>query len=65
MFMAPTTTLKPTGDHRRVFDMERAKSHGFQPQISIEEGVKETIDWYLKNKSMADSGKDVFKLLEK
>ena len=58
-------TSKPTGDHRRVFDMERAKSHGFQPQISIEEGVKETIDWYLKNKSMADSGKDVFKLLEK
>ena len=58
-------TSKPTGDHRRDFDMERAKSHGFQPQISIEEGVKETIDWYLKNKSMADSGKDVFKLLEK
>ena len=58
-------TSKPTGDHRRVFDMERAKSHGFQPRISIEEGVKETIDWYLKNKSMADSGKDVFKLLEK
>lgn len=58
-------TSKPTGDHRRVFDMERAKSHGFYPQISIEEGVKETIEWYLKNKSMADSGKDVFKLLEK
>ena len=56
---------KPTGDHRRVFDMERAKSHGFYPQISIEEGVKETIEWYLENKSMADSGKDVFKLLEK
>ena len=58
-------TSKPTGDHRRVFDMERAKSHGFYPQISIEEGVKETIEWYLENKSMADSGKDVFKLLEK
>ena len=58
-------TSKPTGDHRRVFDMERAKSYGFQPQISIEEGVKETIQWYLKNKDMADSGKDVFKLLGK
>jgi len=58
-------TSKPTGDHRRVFDMERAKSYGFQPQISIEEGVKETIQWYLENKAVADSGKDVFKLLEK
>ena len=58
-------TSKPTGDHRRVFDMERAKSYGFQPQISIEEGVKETIQWYLKNKEKADSGKDVFKLLGK
>jgi GDP-L-fucose synthase len=58
-------TSKPTGDHRRVFDMERANSYGFQPQISIEEGVKETIQWYLKNKEKADSGKDVFKLLGK
>ena len=58
-------TSKPTGDHRRVFDMERAKSYGFRPQISIEEGVKETIQWYLENKTMADSGKDVFKLLER
>jgi len=56
---------KPTGDHRRVFDMERAKSYGFEPLISIEAGVKETIQWYLENKTMADSGKDVFKLLGK
>lgn len=58
-------TSKPTGDHRRVFDMSRAKSYGFEPKISIEEGIKETIHWYLKNKTMADSGKDVFKLLGK
>tara|TARA_R110002020_G_scaffold11386_15_gene42982 strand:+ start:23 stop:994 length:972 start_codon:yes stop_codon:yes gene_type:complete len=58
-------TSKPTGDHRRVFDMDRAKSYGFKPLISIEAGVKETIQWYLENKTMADSGKDVFKLLGK
>jgi GDP-L-fucose synthase len=58
-------TSKPTGDHRRVLDTERVKSYGFEPQISIEEGVKETIQWYLENKTMADSGKDVFKLLGK
>tara|TARA_Y100001973_G_C5192456_1_gene331872 strand:- start:1262 stop:2233 length:972 start_codon:yes stop_codon:yes gene_type:complete len=58
-------TSKPTGDHRRVFDMSRARSYGFEPQISIEEGIRETIEWYLENKKKADLGKDVFKLLEK
>ena len=33
-------TSKPTGDRRRVLDMERAKSYGFEPQISIEEESK-------------------------
>ena len=56
---------KPTGDPRRVFDMTRAKKHGFAPTISIEDGVKETIEWYLANKELADAGKDVFKLLGK
>lgn len=55
---------KPKGDPRRVFDMSRAKSHGFTPKISIEEGLKETIEWYLENKQMADGGVDVFKSLK-
>jgi GDP-L-fucose synthase len=58
-------TSKPTGDPRRVFDMSRANSYGFTPQISIEDGINETIEWYLANKEFADSGKDIFKLLEK
>jgi len=56
-------TSKPTGDPRRVFDMTRAKSYGFEPEISIEEGVKDTIEWYLNNKNIADLGKDVFNSL--
>ena len=56
-------TSKPTGDPRRVFDMTRTKSYGFEPEISIEEGIKETIEWYLDNKESADAGKDVFKSL--
>ena len=56
---------KPTGDPRRVFDMTRAKLHGFEPLITIEDGIKETIEWYLKNKSDADTKKDVFKYLQK
>ena len=56
---------KPTGDPRRVFDMTRAHSYGFYPEISIEEGVQDTIRWYLLNTNQADMGKDVFKLMGK
>ena len=58
-------TTKPKGDPRRVFDMTRAKELGFEPEISIEQGLKETIEWYLENKQFADTGIDVFKSLEK
>jgi len=57
-------TSKPTGDPRRVFDITRASQLGFEPQISIEEGVRDTIKWYLKNKELADGGKDVFAALD-
>lgn len=43
-------TTKPAGDARRLMDMSRAKSYGFECQISIEDGIKETIDWYIANK---------------
>lgn len=42
-------TTKPAGDAKRLMDMTRAASYGFTPQISIEDGIKETIEWYLKN----------------
>ncbi len=58
-------TTKPKGDPKRLFDMSRAKSLGFEPQISIEDGIAETIKWYLKNKHFADTGIDVFKSLDK
>jgi len=41
---------KPKGDKRRLMDMTRAKSYGFECKISLEDGVKETIEWYLNNK---------------
>lgn len=43
-------TSKPKGDAKRLMDMTRAKSHGFETQVSLEEGIKETIDWYIQNK---------------
>lgn len=42
-------TTKPKGDAKRLMDMSRAHTYGFQSQISIEQGIKETIAWYVKN----------------
>jgi GDP-L-fucose synthase len=42
---------KPEGQLRRVSNIKRAKKEiGFVPEISLEKGLKETIDWYIKNK---------------
>jgi len=53
-------TSKPSGDKKRLMDISRARSIGFAPQISIEEGIKETMDWYLKNKNIVDKRYNVF-----
>ncbi len=37
---------KPSGDKKRLMDVSRAKSLGFEPQISLEEGIKSTMTWY-------------------
>lgn len=54
-------TDAPKGDARRVFDMTRANSYGYQPEISIEDGLKETIKWFIENKDEVDNRYDVFK----
>jgi GDP-L-fucose synthase len=43
---------KPTGDPIRILDMSRAKSHGFELTVSIENGIVNTIEWYLQNKDI-------------
>lgn len=43
-------TTKPKGDTKRLMDMARASSYGFKPSISIEQGIKETIEWYVNNR---------------
>lgn len=48
---------KPSGDAVRLMDISRAKSIGFNPEISLEDGIKETVAWYLENK---DKVKPVF-----
>jgi GDP-L-fucose synthase len=43
-------TDKPNGQPRRRLDTERAKqAFGFTAQVSFEQGLKNTIDWYRQN----------------
>jgi GDP-L-fucose synthase len=38
---------KPNGDMKRILSTERAESYGFKPQVSFEDGINRTIEWYL------------------
>ncbi len=40
---------KPTGDQFRVPITDRLKGHGFEVSVSLEEGLRETYEWYIKN----------------
>ena len=38
---------KPGGQPRRCLDIQKSKKEiGFMPIVSMEEGLKRTIDWY-------------------
>ena len=52
---------KPKGDKKRLMDTTRAKKLlGFKPIVSLEEGIKETVDWYLNNKDLLNKRYNVF-----
>lgn len=52
---------KPKGDKKRLMDIGRAKKFlGFKPKYSLERGIKETIEWYVKNKSDIDTRYNAF-----
>jgi len=54
-------TTKPTGDKKRIMDISRACSHGWQPRISLEEGIKETVQWFTANRDKAEKRYNPFK----
>lgn len=62
-FVKPINWLadKPTGDNKRIFDMTRANSYGFYPNVSIESGINYTINWFLENNNKVDLRYNVFK----
>lgn len=52
---------KPKGDAKRLMDISRArKLLGFKPMISLEQGIKETMEWYMKNKDLLNKRYNVF-----
>lgn len=53
-------TSKPTGDKKRLMDISRARSIGFTPKISIEDGIAETMQWYKSNKHLISKRYNVF-----
>lgn len=42
-------TSKVAGDHRRVLSVDRAESIGFKSKVSLQDGLNNTIKWYLEN----------------
>ncbi len=53
-------TSKPSGDKKRLMDVERARSIGFEPEIAIEQGLREVMEWYRQNKDLAQKRYNVF-----
>ncbi len=53
---------KPSGDKKRLMDIARAKSLGWQPEISLEQGIKETMEWYKNNKNLINKRFNVFSI---
>jgi len=54
-------TSKPAGDKKRILDISRAKSIGWEPEVSLEEGVKEVMEWYKENKDIVEKRYNVFR----
>jgi len=42
-------TSKPNGTPRKVLNVSKLKSLGWEPKISLRDGIKSTYEWYLKN----------------
>ena len=52
---------KPSGFPKRIMNMDLAKkTFGFEPEISIDQGLKDTIDWYQENSDQYKKRKNYF-----
>jgi GDP-L-fucose synthase len=44
-------TTKPNGTPRRALDTSKMSNLGWKAKTPLEEGLKDTIDWFLQNRS--------------
>ncbi len=51
---------KPSGDKKRLMDISRARSLGFTPKVSLEDGIAEAMEWYKNNKHLINKRYNVF-----
>jgi len=42
-------TSKPNGTPRKVLNVDRIKALGWEPRISLRDGIKKTYEWYKEN----------------
>ena len=54
-------TSKPKGDARRLMDTSRAESYGFKCSTSIGVGIRETIEWFSKNRDLYKKRNNYFR----
>lgn len=50
-------STKPDGTPRKLLDVSKLNQLGWTARITLEEGIKNTIDWYLKNREFAESSR--------
>jgi GDP-L-fucose synthase len=43
-------SLQSDGTPKKVLDIQKIKDLGWKPSITLEQGIKSTIEWYLENK---------------
>lgn len=53
-------TSKPSGDPKRVMNTERAASFGFKPEVSMDDAIRETVEWYRTNRAITGNRYNIF-----
>jgi GDP-L-fucose synthase len=48
-------TSKPDGTPRKLLDISRIRELGWEPKVTLQEGIKETMCWFKENKSKVRS----------
>tara|TARA_R110002020_G_scaffold390499_2_gene600982 strand:- start:3544 stop:4515 length:972 start_codon:yes stop_codon:yes gene_type:complete len=54
-------TTKPSGDPKRVLNVDKLKGLGFNDFSDLTESIKKVVDWYNTNKELVDKRYDAFK----